>query len=67
MPNLFKNKKLIFLMFLLLGCGYFSIMSNLEMNYFAKSELILIPLQLLAIIYLTYVRLNRRQPSIDER
>jgi hypothetical protein len=67
MLSLFKNKKFIFLMFLLLGCGYFSTMSNLEINSFAKSELVLIPLQLLAIIYLTYLRLNRRQPSSDER
>ncbi|MBF2067644.1 MAG: hypothetical protein IGS39_24980 [Calothrix sp. C42_A2020_038] len=55
---LFKNKKLILSLFLLGGMGYVSAISNLEVNNFWRGELALIPLQVLALIYVAF--LNRR-------
>jgi hypothetical protein len=54
-----KNKKLILLIFLLFGFGYFSAMSNLEINDFWKSQVALMPLQAYALIYITYRRWSR--------
>jgi uncharacterized membrane protein len=54
-----KNKKLILAVFLLFGLGYFSAISNLEVNNFWRGELALIPLQILALIYVSYLRWNR--------
>ena len=53
-----KRKHFISLMFLLMGVGYFSAMSNLEVNYFLKSLISFMPIQIGAIIYLTYRRWN---------
>ncbi|MCV3214164.1 hypothetical protein OGM63_11690 [Plectonema radiosum NIES-515] len=60
-----KNKKLILLIFLLFGFGYFSAMSNLEINDFLKSQVALMPLQAIALIYITYLRLNRTQDKAN--
>jgi hypothetical protein len=53
-----KRKHFIWLMFLLVGVGYFSAMSNLEVNYFLKSLIAFMPIQIAAIIYVTYRRWN---------
>jgi hypothetical protein len=53
-----KRKYFIWLMFLLVGVGYFSAMSNLELNYFLKSLIAVMPIQIAAIIYVTYRRWN---------
>jgi hypothetical protein len=53
---LLKNKNLILSAFLLCSIGYFSAISNLELNSFFRGELILIPLQILALVYVTFVR-----------
>ncbi|MBD2479308.1 hypothetical protein H6G77_03340 [Aulosira sp. FACHB-615] len=58
MPML-KRKHLIWFFLLLLGCGYFSTMSNLEINYYLKSVVFLLPMQLAAIIYVTYLGWKR--------
>ncbi|WP_375495359.1 hypothetical protein, partial [uncultured Nostoc sp.] len=55
-----KPKHLTSVMFLVLGLGYFSAMSNLEVNYFLKSLIALMPIQVGAIIYITYLRWSRR-------
>ncbi len=58
MPTI-KRKHLIWFLLLLLGCGYFSTMSNLEINSYLKSLIFLAPMQFAAIVYVTYRRWNR--------
>ncbi len=60
-----QNKKLILLIFLLFGFGYFSAMSNLEINDFWKSQVALMPLQAIALIYITYRRWSQTQDKAD--
>jgi hypothetical protein len=55
-----KPKQVTWVMFLLFGLGYFSAMSHLEINYFLKSLIIVMPIQFGAIIYVTYIRWNYR-------
>lgn len=54
-----KSKYLNLLIVALLGCGFFSTISSLEINEFWKSELALIPIQLMALIYTSYSRYDR--------
>jgi hypothetical protein len=54
-----KSKQLTWITYLLLGMGYFSVMSNWEINYFLKSLISLLPVQLGAAIYITYRRWHR--------
>lgn len=54
-----KRKNITFIVFVLLGFGYFSVTSNLDVNEFLKSEIAFIPVQLFTIIYMTYLRCNR--------
>ncbi|BAY15865.1 hypothetical protein NIES2109_28550 [Nostoc sp. HK-01] len=58
MPTI-KRKHLIWFCLLLLSCGYFSAMSNLEINSYLKSVVFMLPLQFAAIFYVTYLRWNR--------
>jgi hypothetical protein len=53
---LLKNKKLILTIFALCSMGYFGAISNLEVNNFVRGELVLVPLQALALIYITLMR-----------
>ncbi|WP_193196003.1 hypothetical protein [Nostoc sp. MG11] len=57
---IFKPKQLAWAMFLLLGLGYFSAMSHLEINYFLKSLIVFMPIQVGAIVYVTYLRWSDR-------
>lgn len=57
--SLIKRKSLMWLMCLFVGVGYFSAMSNLEIHYFWKSLIALMPIQIIAIIYITTLRSNR--------
>ena len=43
-------------MLLLLGMGYFSAVSILDINYFGKSLIAMMPIQVVAVIYVTYIR-----------
>ena len=56
-----KNKQKYFTrgMLLLVGMGYFSVMSGLDIIYVAKSRISIIPVQLLSVIYITYFRWKR--------
>ncbi|MFH7030760.1 MAG: hypothetical protein ACHBN1_36800 [Heteroscytonema crispum UTEX LB 1556] len=54
-----KRKNITFVMLTFLGLGYFITMSNLAVGDFWKSEVALIPIQVSAIVYLTYLRWNR--------
>ncbi|MEH1870900.1 hypothetical protein [Nostoc sp.] len=54
-----KRKQMIWILFLLLGFGYFSAMSNLEIHNFWKSLIVFMPMQVGAIIYVTYLRWSR--------
>ncbi|MEA5515613.1 hypothetical protein [Nodularia sp. UHCC 0506] len=56
-----KQKYLIWAMLLLMGMGYFSVMSNLDINYFAKSLIAIAPIQVVSVIYITYLRWSRRK------
>ncbi|MEH2108496.1 MAG: hypothetical protein V7K43_20030 [Nostoc sp.] len=60
-----KSKQQNLAMFFLLGLGYFSVMSHLEINYFLKSLIAIAPIQVVAIIYVTYLRWSR-QPPVEE-
>lgn len=56
-----KRKKLVLSMLLaLFGLGYFSAMSSLEINFFLKSYVLVMPVQAGAIIYLLYLRFKTR-------
>lgn len=55
-----KRKQIIWFFLLVLGLGYFSVMSNLDMNLYLKSLISLLPMQVAAIIYVTYLRWKRR-------
>ncbi|WP_334845330.1 hypothetical protein [Nostoc sp.] len=57
-----KPKQLNWAMFFLLGLGYFSVMSHLEINYFLKNLIAIAPMQVVAIIYVTYLRWSRQPP-----
>ncbi|MEH2289649.1 hypothetical protein [Nostoc sp.] len=57
-----KPKQLNWAMFFLLGLGYFSVMSHLEINYFLKNLIAIAPIQVAAIIYVTYRRWNCQLP-----
>jgi Zn-dependent protease with chaperone function len=54
--NHLRKKQIIFSIFSLFGMAYFSSISNLDMSGFWRGELALIPLQILAIIYVTCLR-----------
>jgi hypothetical protein len=54
-----KRQQMMWFFLLILGFGYFSAMSNLDINYYLKSLIVLVPMQVAAIIYATYLRWNR--------
>lgn len=57
----FKRKKLVFTMLLaLLGLGYFSSLSNLEIHFLFRSYVAVVPLQAAAFIYVIYFRWKER-------
>ncbi len=56
-----KPKNLSLVVFALLGLVYFCAISNLGINPFLRSQVALIPIQLIAITYLTYLRWSRKQ------
>ncbi|MDZ7964982.1 MAG: hypothetical protein RM368_08390 [Nostoc sp. DedSLP03] len=58
----FKPKQLNWAMFFLLGLGYFSVISHLEINYFFKNLIAIAPIQMAAIIYVTYQRWKCQPP-----
>jgi hypothetical protein len=60
-----KHRTLTFVILTLLGCGYFSGISHLEVNEFLKSEVALIPIQLVVAIYITYLRWSRHGDSAE--
>ncbi len=60
-----KYKTLIFVILVLFGCGYFSSVSSLELNGFLKSEIVLIPLQVVIAVYMAYRHRSRHKHSVD--
>jgi hypothetical protein len=58
-----KNKKLKLIIFLLFGFGYFNGISGLQISDFWKSQIAFIPLQIAALIYVTYLRSNQHVNS----
>lgn len=57
--QILKPKYITWMMFILVGMGYFNVMSNLEINYFFKSMIAIMPIQALAVIQITYLRPRR--------
>ncbi|AFZ28012.1 hypothetical protein Cylst_6039 [Cylindrospermum stagnale PCC 7417] len=57
--QILKPKHITWIMLLLVGMGYFNVMSNLEINYFFKSMIAIMPIQILAMIHITYLRPRR--------
>jgi hypothetical protein len=60
-----NNKKLLLLPFLILGWGYFSAVSSLNVDDFWKSQIALIPVQVGVVIYFTYLRWNTHKSSSE--
>ena len=58
--SIFKLKYRTKIMLFLVGMAYFCTMSNWEINYFYKSIIFMLPLQLASIIYITYLRWSHR-------
>ncbi|WP_158333165.1 hypothetical protein [Calothrix sp. PCC 6303] len=50
------NKRIILSLFALFGLAYFSGISNLDISSFWRGEFTLIPLQIMAVTYVTYLR-----------
>ena len=48
----------------LLSLGYFSALSNLEIHFFFKSYVVLVPLQAAAFIYVIYFRWKERSRQL---
>ena len=55
-----KLRHINLVIFTLLGYGYFSTMSNLQINEFWKGQLVLLPIQAMALIYTSYSHFCRR-------
>lgn len=52
-----KRKKLAFTLFCVLaGLGYFTAMSSVEINFFLKGYVAIVPLQVAALVYVAYLR-----------
>jgi hypothetical protein len=54
--QLLKYKQMHLLILLIMSMGYFSTVSDWEINYFYKSLILMLPVQLTAIIYTTSIR-----------
>ncbi len=54
-----KSRHLNLLIFIILGCGFFCTISSLGINEFWKSELALIPIQVMALVYTSYCNYDR--------
>ena len=52
-------------LFAILGAGYFSTFSNLEINFFVRNYLILVPAQLSVLIYLFIWRRTSTKPVVE--
>lgn len=55
-----KRKNITLTLLTVLGLAYFCSMSHIAVNPFWKSEMLLIPIQLVTVIYVTYLRSSRR-------
>lgn len=55
-----KRKQITWGILLIIGCGYFSTMSNLETHYILKSIIAFMPIQGLALIYVAYINWSRK-------
>ena len=55
-----KSRHLNLVIFTLLGYGYFSTISSLQINEFWKGQVVLLPIQAMALIYTSYSYFYRR-------
>jgi hypothetical protein len=55
-----KRKNITLTLLTVLGLAYFCTMSHIAVNPFWKSEMLLIAIQLVTVIYVTYLRSSRR-------
>ncbi|BAZ42816.1 hypothetical protein NIES4101_87860 [Calothrix sp. NIES-4101] len=56
-----RTKRILLLPFIILGFGYFYAVSSVGVDEFWKSQIALIPVQLGAVIYFTYLHWGSRQ------
>ena len=49
--QIIKHNQIHLLILLMMSMGYFSIVSDWEINYFCKSLILMLPVQLTAVIY----------------
>ena len=63
---MFKPKRIAAIVLLaMLGAGYFETFSNLEINFFVRNYLILVPVQLGVLVYLFGWRRTANQATIE--
>ncbi len=63
---MFKPKRIAAIVLLaMLGAGYFETFSNLEINFFVRNYLILVPVQLGILVYLFGWRRTANQATIE--
>jgi hypothetical protein len=55
-----KRKNITFTILTVLGFAYFYTMSHMAVNPFWKGEITFIPLQLVVLTYITYLRWSRQ-------
>lgn len=56
----------VMMVFTLLGAGYFSSFSQLDINVFLKGYVAVVPLQLAALLYILYLRWSDRLPGTPD-
>ena len=55
--QIFKDKKMHLFILLMMSMGYFTVVSDWEINFFYKSLILMLPVQLTAMIYTTRTKL----------
>ncbi|HEY9644199.1 MAG TPA: hypothetical protein V6C57_27140 [Coleofasciculaceae cyanobacterium] len=55
-----RHRRSLLFLFVLLGAGYFSAFSQLDISPFFKSYLTIVPVQVLALGYFLYLRWSNR-------
>ena len=55
--QILKHKQIHLLILLMMSMGYFTVVSSWEINYFYKTFILMLPIQLTTIIYATKTKL----------
>jgi hypothetical protein len=58
-----RNRRSLLFLFVLLGAGYFSAFSQLDISPFFKSYLTIVPVQVMALCYFLYLQWSDRSAA----